>query len=354
MRRAALAAFGAALLAGCQAGYYAQLVRGQYDLLSRRTPIEKLLAQPGIDPVLKARLERALDAREFASRALKLPDNGSYRLYADLGRPVAIWNIFATPEFSMKPHEWCYFIAGCFAYRGWYDDDRAQAEARALREQGFDVHVSGVPAYSTLGWFDEPVLNTLLRDDETVVGTLFHELTHQVLYVDGDTAFNESLATFVQQEGLRQYFRDEPERLQRLELRQRRDQQFVSLVLAARRRLEELYKTPMPPEEMRARKAQEVERLRANYARLKDRRWGGEDAYGFWLKGDVNNARLSPFGLYHQWVPAFGALLERERGDWEAFYRAAKELSALPARERVAKLTTLAPPPLLEPPPDED
>jgi predicted aminopeptidase len=341
-------------IAGCQAGYYAHLVRGQYELIAHRTPITKVLAQPDLDPRVRTLLERALDAREFASRQLLLPDNGSYRLYADIGRPVVLWNIFATPEFSLKPHQWCYFIAGCFAYRGWYERDSAQEEADALRGAGFDVHIGGVPAYSTLGWFDDPVLNTLLTDHETVSGTIFHELAHQVLFVGGDTAFNESFATFIQQEGMRQYFREEPDRLQKLARRQKRDGEFVGLMLGARRRLEQLYKTPMPAAEMRARKAKEIARLREQYAAAKQR-WNGEGAYDFWLEGDLNNARLMPFGLYHQWVPAFAALYARAPGDWAAFQRAALELSRAPQPERIAKLTALAPPPILEPPqPVED
>lgn len=337
-----LAVAGAALLAlaGCQAGYYAQLVRGQYELITRRQPIADLLARPDTDAGLKLKLERALDARRFASETLALPDNGSYRLYADLRRPYALWNVFATPEFSMAAREWCYPLAGCMAYRGYYAVEAARAEVEALRKAGLDAHLGGVSAYSTLGWFDDPVLNTILVTDEMLVGTIFHELAHQQRFVKGDTGFNESLATFVEQEGMRQYYRDEPARLDRLAQRQRRDREFVALMLAARRRLEQLYALPLPADQMRARKHEEFERLRLEYAEAK-RGWGGDGAYDGWLQGELNNARLLPFGLYHEWVPAFAELFRRCGRDWPAFHREVAALAAADPRERRLRLEGL-------------
>lgn len=339
MRRAAV---GAALLAlaGCQAGYYAHLAGGQFELISRRQPIEQLLARPDTDPALKIKLERALDARRFASESLDLPDNGSYRKYADLGRPYALWNVFATPELSLTPHEWCYPFAGCLAYRGFYALERAQAEQDALRAAGLDAHIGGVSAYSTLGWFDDPVLNTILVSDEALVGTIFHELAHQQRFVAGDTGFNESLATFIEHEGLRQYYRDEPERLERLARRQRRDREFVGLMLAARQRLEQVYRSSLPAAEMRVRKAQEFERLKAEYAAARER-WGGDGAYDGWLQGELNNARLLPFGLYHQWVPAFAALFQRCGRQWPEFHREVAALAEAEAAERQRRLEGL-------------
>jgi len=330
----ALAALG---IAGCQAGYYAQLIHGQYELLSRREPIADVLARPDADAALKARLERALDARAFASSALALPDNGSYRQYADLQRPYALWNVFATPEFAMAPHEWCYLFMGCLAYRGYYGLEAARAAADALRAEGLDVHVGGVPAYSTLGWFDDPVLNTILASDESLVGTIFHELAHQRRYVGGDTAFNESFATFVEQEGLRQYYRDEPARLERLGRRQRRDREFIGLMLESRQRLERIYGSALPADDMRRLKTEEFERLRRAYAEAKVG-WDGDSAYDFWLAGELNNARLLPFGLYHQWVPAFAALFERAGRQWPAFLREVDALAAADAAQRKAQL----------------
>jgi predicted aminopeptidase len=338
--RRLLPALAALSLAGCQAGYYAQLVRGQYDLLSRREPIAQLLARPDTDAALKVRLLRAQDARRFASAQLGLPDNGSYRAYTDLGRSYAMWNVFATPEFSMAPHQWCYLFAGCMAYRGFYAADAAKQEAAALRAAGLETHIGGVPAYSTLGWFDDPILNTFMATDEALIGTIFHELAHQRLYVTGDTAFNESMATFVEHEGLRQYYRDEPERLDRFAQRERRDREFVALILAARGRLEQLYREQLAPEAMRERKAAEFERLRRDYADAK-KRWG-DNAYDGWFAGELNNARLLPFGLYHQWVPAFAELYRRSDRQWPEFHRAVAELAALKGPERTQRLQELA------------
>lgn len=320
------AVLGVGLLAGCQATYYAHLVRGQYDLWSRREPIERVLARPETDAALKQRLQRALDARRFATRVLRLPDNGSYTSYADLGRPFAVWNVFAAPALSLTPHEWCHPFAGCYAYRGYYDVDAARAEAARLREQGYDVHVAGVPAYSTLGWFEDPVLNTIVGSEEGVAGTIFHELAHQQEFVKGDTAFNESFATFVEHEGLRQYLRGAPELAAAAERRQRRYAQFVDLMLRARTRLQRLYASGAPVGEMLAGKAHELEQLRTEYAAVKAG-WGGYAGYDGWFDADLNNARLLPFGLYHEWVPAFAALFRDVGGDWRAFHDAVAALA---------------------------
>lgn len=341
MRRFALA-LAALGLAGCQAGYYSHLLRGQYELMSRREPIERVVARPGVDAQLKARLERALDARRFASEVLRLPDNGSYRQYADLKRPYALWNVFATPEFSLAPREWCYWLAGCFAYRGYYDLEAARAAAAALAEQGDDVHVAGVPAYSTLGWFDDPLLNTVLATEDGMAATLFHELAHQQVFVRGDTAFNESFATFVEEEGLRRYLAGLPALAASAQRRQRRAREFVALMLRARAELERLYASGLPASELRAPKADAFVQLRETYAAWK-RSGDGDDAYDGWMAGELNNAMLAPFGLYHEWVPSFAALFARAGGDWPAFYRAVEALAREKPDARRARLEALRP-----------
>ena len=196
------------LLAGCASlGYYAQAVGGHLKVMSAARPIEEILQDTSTNPALKKRLENAHAAREFASRELALPDNNSYRSYADLGRPFVVWNVFAAPEFSVEPEKWCMFYVGCVSYRGYYERDEAERYAAELRKSGLDTYVGGIPAYSTVGYFNDPVLNTFLRFGDTETArTIFHELAHQLLFVEGDTVFNESFAATVENEGLRRWF----------------------------------------------------------------------------------------------------------------------------------------------------
>ncbi|MGH8355050.1 MAG: aminopeptidase, partial [Pseudomonas sp.] len=287
----------------------------------------------------------------FASTGLGLPDNRSYRLYADIGRPYVLWNLFAAPEFSLAPETHCFPIAGCVAYRGYYRLGRARGAAALLRQQGLETYVGGVEAYSTLGWFDDPILSSMLHwDDDRLVAVIFHELAHQQLYVRDDTAFNESFASFVEREGLRQWRRGrglaaaEPGRLQQRE-------QFTALVLATRARLERLYASGLPPGELRPRKAAEFERLRADYRRLRERQWGGVGRYDAWVEGPLNNAKLLPFGLYERWVPAFAALFAQAGGDWATFYGRVRELGKLPPAAREEALQALQPERSGKPPP---
>jgi predicted aminopeptidase len=253
--------------------------------------------------------------------------------------------VFATAEFSLKPVTHCFVIAGCVGYRGYFVKAQAEDEAKALSGEGDDTYVGGVPAYSTLGWFDDPILNTMMRwDDDALNSTIFHELAHQKLYVKNDTAFNESFATFVQQEGLHQW-RAARGLGEGDSLPQRREDEFTQLVLDARARLEQLYAGSEPPEQMRAAKQAEIERLRADYRSLRDTQWQGYKGYDAWMDGPINNAKLLPFGLYHKWVPAFAALYTQQNGDWDKFYEAARKLSKLDAAPRTAALERLAAPP---------
>lgn len=337
LRRLAPLAAAAALLPGC---YYGHLAQGQLDLLQRRVPIERILADPATDPQTRRKLERALDARAFATRELALPDNGSYKSYADLGRPYAVWNVFAAPELSLAPHEWCYPFLGCLAYRGYYDRARADAEAAKLRGQGLDVFVAGIAAYSTLGWFDDPLLSTVAGGEDAVAGTIFHELAHQVQFAGGDTAFNESFASFVEQEGLRRYLKQAPELAQQAARRLQWEADYRALMLGARARLEGVYASALPDAEKRGLKHAEFERLRQDYVALR-RAWRGDTADDGGL-AEPNNAQLLPFGLYHAWVPAFARLFEQHGGDWKAFYRAVDELAKLDEDGRRQRLEALA------------
>jgi predicted aminopeptidase len=330
-------------LNGCAGvSYYGQLASGQLQLLRSREPISTVIADPRRDQLLRAHLTQSQKARTFASQQLRLPDNQSYRLYADIGRPFVVWNVFATPEFSLTPQNHCFPIAGCVAYRGYYSQSAARGDAALQRLQGMDVSIGGVEAYSTLGWFNDPIISSMMAwGDERLATLIFHELAHQRFYVKDDTEFNESFATFVEQEGTRQWraFRGlAPDSGAQV---QQRDQ-FIQLVLDTRTRLERLYTLPLPADQMRQRKADEFERLRGEYRQLRDNQWAGDKRYDAWINAPMNNARLLPFGLYDQWVPAFAALFREVGGDWVKFYAAVETLGALSVGERKAALKALA------------
>jgi predicted aminopeptidase len=360
--RLTLLSLAAPALSACATvAYYAQAAGGQLEILARARPIAELLddapatdvpgalAAPPVAPQLKARLATVLRVRAFATQELHLPDNGSYTEYADLERAQVAWNVVATPEFSLKPKEWCFPVAGCVPYRGYFARERAARLAEELHAEQLDVRIQPVAAYSTLGWFRDPVLNTQLRrSDAEIAGVIFHELAHQRLYLAGDAAFNESFATAVELEGLRRWLEASGERTAfdaRLTERTRQAQ-FVALVMEHRARLAALYATTLGAAEMRAAKQKTFEELRAAYADLRAR-WGGYDGYDAWFAQDLNNAHLAGIGLYHQHLPAFQALLAQVHGDLPAFYRAARALSRLPEGERAARLAALGNGPLV-------
>ncbi|MNG86061.1 hypothetical protein D3C79_448350 [compost metagenome] len=333
----------ALLLNGCSSvGYYGQLAQGQWQLLRARQPVEQVLADPASSPQLRARLAHAEQARVFASQQLKLPDNRSYRVYADLGRPYVVWNVFATPELSLQPITHCFPIAGCVAYRGYYQQGAARGAAALMRREGMDVYVGGVEAYSTLGWFDDPLLSSMVGwGDERLASLIFHELAHQRYYVQDDTEFNESFATFVEQQGARQWRVARGLAAIEDDQAQQRDQ-FIGLVLASRERLQALYAGPLDDAHKRVAKQQEFERLRHEYRQLRDAQWQGDKRYDAWMYGPMNNAKLLPFGLYDQWVPAFAALFTAVNGDWTRFYERVEALGRLPTDARKAALGRLA------------
>jgi predicted aminopeptidase len=337
-----LGAMAFATLSACSTmGYYGHLAHGEYALLAARRPIDRVVADPSVDAVLKERLQLAERARTFASDRLQLPRNASYTLYADLHRPYATWNVFAAKEFSVDAVPQCYPIVGCVAYRGYFERDRANAEAARLQAEGLETWVGGSVAYSTLGWFADPILNTMLRwDDDELAGTIFHELAHQRLFVKGDTEFNESFASFVQREGLREWraARDLPAAD---DVATTQSDQFEQLVLDCRERLRTLYASNLPDDSIRSRKREEFERLRADYFHLRDSQWHGHGIGDEWIGGEMNNAKLLPFGLYHRWVDAFAALFAQTGGDWPKFYEAADRVGRLDAPARTTTLTQL-------------
>ncbi|PTU32208.1 aminopeptidase [Stenotrophobium rhamnosiphilum] len=340
--RAALLLTVLPLCACSNLAYYTRLAQGQHELMSARVPIRDIVKDEKQDPALRERLSKVLDARAFATQHLGLPDNDSYTEYADLKRPYVVWNVFATPELSLKPIEHCFLFVGCLAYRGYFDQQQAQEKSDELKAQDNDVYVSGVPAYSTLGWFDDPVINTMMNwSDAVLISTVFHELAHQQLYIKDDTVFNESFANFVGEEGLRQYLALHGGDSAADKLRRQRERQFTELVLASRRRLQMLYESNAPADAKRSGKATEFVRLNSEYQGLREGAWKDYSGYDRWFSKELNNARLLPFGLYDEYVPAFATLFRQSEENWTAFYAAAKALSKLPTKERKARLTEL-------------
>lgn len=330
-------------LSGCSSlSYYQQLASGHWQLLQQRQPISQLLSDPEQPPTLRQRLQYAQQARQFASQALGLPDNGSYQSYVDLQREFVVWNLFATPAYSLEPVQHCFPIAGCVAYRGYYQPNRARGAAAILRNQGLDVAVSGVEAYSTLGWFDDPLLSSMLRrSDERLAALIFHELAHQQVYVADDTAFNESFASFVEQQGLRQW-RTAQGLSREQQAHPNAQREFIDLILASRTRLQQLYQSGQSEALMESAKQAEFQRLRRDYHQLKTHAWNGHGYYDGWFSLPLNNARLLPFGLYDQHVPAFAALFRQVQGQWPAFYREVRALAAQPAAQRTLRLQQYA------------
>ena len=339
-----LAAAGAALaaIASCQTmGYYAQAVGGQMELWQATRPIEQWVADEHTEPQLRERLERIAAIRDFASRELMLPDNQSFRGYADLHRPYVVWNVFAAPEFSLEPVQWCFPFAGCVAYRGYFSEENAQRFASKMDDKGLDVFVGGVPASSTLGWFDDPVLNTFVNYHEAELARLmFHELAHQIAYVCDDTAFNESFATAVELEGVRRWIESygTPEAQQAFDEAQARKAQFLALVTRTRTSLKKLYSASLPEEEMRAAKVAAFRGLHEEYSVLKSS-WGGFNGYDRWFQQPLNNAKLVSVAAYFDHVDAFQVMIRRAGGDLGAFYEEVRKLAKLPKSQRLAELS---------------
>ena len=336
----AVAVTATVFFTGCShVGYYLQSVDGQMQILQARQAITAVIANPATSPELKARLTRILEIRDFASRELKLPDNLSYRGYADVRRPYLVWNVFVAEEFSIEPREWCFPIAGCVGYRGYFALPDAEAFAQEQRGKGLDVFVAGVPAYSTLGWFDDPVLNTFINYPEYEVARLiFHELAHQTVYVKNDSEFNESFAVTVELEGVRRWIAKHGDDKARadFERSQQRRTQFTDLVLRYRSELGALYHTRLAPQEMRERKTAAFIAMKQDYQRLKAE-WGGFAGYDRFFDS-VNNANLTSVSIYHALVPQFQQLFARNNGDLAEFYAAVKALAALGKEERTRKL----------------
>lgn len=349
--RRALAVLGLTLLAGCaDLGYYAQSVGGHWQLMRAARPVRDWLAEPALDPTLRQRLVLSQALRDFAVRELHLPDNASYRRYADLGRDAAVWNVVAAPKDSLTPKTWCFIAVGCVAYRGYFDPAQAQALATTLRAQGWEVYVYGVPAYSTLGWLNwmggDPLLNTFVnRADADLAGLMFHELAHQVLYVPDDTAFNESFATAVQNLGVARWMAQHasPAEQAAHQARQQRRAAFAELTRQTRAELHEIYTKNKPSGQdetaVATLKNEAFKRFRAAYAQRKAA-WGGRGEYDAWV-AQANNAAFAALAAYDDWVGAFERLFAREGSDWPRFYDAVRRLAQRPPEQRIKRLTEL-------------
>lgn len=322
--------------------YYMQAARGHLDLMHQRRPIAEVIADENSPQELKDRLEIVRQARDFAVSELMLPDNDSYRSYSDLGRDYVVWNVFAAAEFSLEPERWCFPVAGCVAYKGYFAEDAAKKFAARLSAQNFDVAVGGVSAYSTLGRFADPVLNTMMRwSDVEVVSTIFHELAHQKLYVKGDTAFNESFATAVESTGIERWLveRGDTQGQSLSAARQILRREVMQMVSLVRSELNDLYAEEISDEQKRVQKRAILDQLSVRAGKLIEERDVG---LGNWLAAPLNNARLVSLGIYEGQQNAFANILQECEGRLTCFYKEAQMLADLPIEERSARLTMLS------------
>lgn len=330
-------------LAGCSLGYYWQAATGHLELMNQRHPVDEVLVDPDTSSDLRNRLETAQQAVDFAHEALNLPDNGSYRAYADIGRDFVVWNVFGAPEFALEARTWCFPVAGCVSYRGYFAEDRAREFAANLASRGDDVFVGGVSAYSTLGRFEDPLLNTMMDlPDYRLAGLIVHELAHQKVYVQNDSMFNEGFASTVEREGIVRWLVARGDRASLCAYRgylQRRGE-AQQLLEGARERLAVLYASGLDAEDMRGAKALVFAELRTAYEALRQT-WPGPPEFDGWFRGDLNNARLAALATYDAYVPGFDELLRQAAGDLPVFYGRVAELAELPAADRAAQMAEL-------------
>ena len=331
---------------GCSTlGYYSQAAIGQLGVLSSSMPVEQAVDDPAIDEQLRLKLLELPGIRRFAVDELGLPASDSFARYLPLERGAMVWSVVAAPVDDLAPRQWCYPVVGCASYRGYFDEDNAQAFANELAAAGWDVAVEPVPTYSTLGWFDDPLPSTVAAWPlPQIAGLVFHELAHEALYVPGDSAFNEAYATLVEQEGVRRWLAQRgsvAEQAQQTQREQRR-QDFLALLRASQRSLEALYASPLGREQKLSLKAEVFAGMQASYLALK-RQWGGYAGYDRWFDRPLNNAHLASVSTYHGLMPAMRRLLEQAAGDLTAFHVMCRELSALPKSARDRRLESLLP-----------
>ncbi len=331
------AALVALVLGGCEtAAYYSQSVTGHVKVMWARQPITELLQGDRTDAKLQNRLRLVMQLRDFATENLGLPDNGSYRSYSDLKRDYAVWNVIAVPEFSIEPRNSCFLFVGCVSYRGYYDQQTAKIYAAELATQGYDIYDYGVQAYSTLGWFDDPVFSTFVNyKDEYLAGIIFHELAHQKIYIKNDTAFNEGFAVAVEMIGVDRWLEKFGTAKQRedYQLHQQRKKAFTELIQSTREQLKQLYASEESDTEKRAAKAHLFAALRDSYQQVKAH-WNGDNAYDKWFDRELNNAHIASVATYQDAVPAFMRIYAEVDKDMPRFYTRVRELAAKDKVER--------------------
>jgi predicted aminopeptidase len=334
--RAALVGAGVVALAGC--AFYWQAIGGQIDLLRKRTPIEELLADPTLDPKLKSELGAVAEIRKFAVTDLLLPDNKSYTTYVALDRPYVVWNVVAAEEFSVEPKRWCFPFAGCVSYRGFFDRADAERFEKELAAKGYDTSSGGSDAYSTLGYFADPVLSTMIGSGrQAVASLLFHELAHQKLYVKDDSEFSEAFATAIEEYGTERWLIAHADEAGLAAYRRRLGHRsdFAALVSAQQERLRAVFATNEPVEQKRADKTRAFDTMRADYAVVKQS-WGGAGDYDAWFAQPLNNATLAAVATYRRFLPALRARIDAL--GLKGFYAEMAELAKLTVAERAARL----------------
>ncbi len=320
------------LLGACSdIGYYWHSTKGHLALMNKRVDIEALLEQPDLEAGLRQRLQLVQQIRAFSVDALSLPDTGSYTNYAQLEKPYVVQNLFAAGEFSTTLHSWCYPIAGCVNYRGYYDEVLLDEFADRLKAKNFDIHIAYVPAYSTLGWFDDPVLSSFIDwPDYRLAGLLFHELTHQRIYIDDDTLFNESLAVAVQLAGTELWLKSVRDEAQMEEFRRwieyRRE--VILLIENTGVKLRQLYESEMDDAIKRDNKQAIFTRAREGYAAIA-KRLNYRDGFEGWFAGELNNASIGSIAAYNTHAPAFMKMIEVLDYDFSAFFDAVEQIGGM-------------------------
>lgn len=329
-------------LAGCASPlYYTQAISGHMAIMGAREDIDDMLDQADVDPELQRELELALEIRTYASQQLGLPANDSYTEFVGTGRQAVTWNVVAAPEFSIQPKQWCFVVSGCVTYRGYFAQDKAEKFAMKLKNRSLDVTVSPAIAYSTLGWFDDPLLDTMLQySDEQLAAFIFHELAHQQLYVKGDTSFNEAYAGFVEEAGVSRWLQasHRVDMLPRWKAMEQASMQFNSLLMNARNQLEEEYGSGHSEEVMRANKKSIFSDMEAEYRSMVDEQWGGRDFFKAWFTRELNNAQLALASSYQGGVCSFRKLYESADRDIVRFHQLAAEKASLDKHQRSAWL----------------